>query len=445
MSDEQTETKTLSLEDLLLEYSVESYIQCTTITINPEVAERLLKINTTNRPLGKADVRVYANEMLRGKWKLNGEPIIFGEDSNGVSSIISGQHRLHAVILANKIYNSDPKNKNYANATLDYTTVAIYGVSVETADTVDQGVKRKHAHVLYRDEWIEANIPKEWNNKVSRKVKWCNTLATAARIVWLRAGGATVSSAPKFIPSEMLDFIKEDHVHLCKFVSAILSSAEEEGGGLKISLPYIAGLCYVASLNEDGTVDKGTMDTLLDAMLNIAQNQVTAGTAEHALVAYWNKLFSTPGSKDRDLDITGPFVKALNAIINGDKVTAAKLALTPKEKEGYVAFPPLLAGWDEACFVYATETKARLTEEAVERKKQKEAEREANRLAKEEENAKKEAEKLAAMKEVQNAKSKVPVKSGVMSSLASVVNTKKVNSEVSARPMIKRKPVPAKS
>lgn len=429
-------------------------IDCAVCTVNADMAKALLEMNTTNRPLSQGQVKLYANEMLRGKWKLNGEALIFGTDDEGNDSIISGQHRLHALILANKLYAANPSE--YENATLELTTVIIFGVAIETADSVDLGMNRKHGHVIYRDEFVDKVIPKEWSNTNSRKAKWCNTLAVAARLVWLRCGGATVSSAPKFIVSEMMDFIKQEHTNLCYFVSAILSASEEEGAGLKISIPYIAGLTYMASLDADGNIHKPTMETLLDSMLSIAQNAVTPGSAEHALVTYWNKLFSTPGSKDRDLEIVGPFVKALNAIIVGEKTTAAKIALSKKEQENYTAFPPLLAGYDEACFEYAAEVKANAAKAAEEAKEQAAIAKEEARLKKEQERAEKEAakakeqaakekEKAKAKAEVDAANAKAPVKSGVMSALSKVVKGKPTpaNAEVATKPMIKRKPVPA--
>jgi len=454
-----------SLESVLDKLKVDSRLKTCVIQVNSiEKAKLLLdNFNDTNRPLSKSQYRLYGNEMLRGKWRLNGEPFIFGiDDQTDDESAISMQHRLHGLIEAITAYEKNPDN--YPEAQLDLTVAVVYNVPMDTADTVDLGMTRKHGHVIYRDEFVDSVIPKEWCNTNSRKAKWCNTLAGAARLVWLRCGGATVSSAPKFIVSEMMEFIKEDHKNLCKFVSAVLSSSEEEGGGLKISVPYIAGLCYMASLDSDGDLHKDTMDTLLDAVLAIAQNKVTPGTAEHALVTYWNKLFATPGSKDRDLEIVGPFVKAVNAIIIGEKTTAAKIALTKKEQEGYTAFPPLLTGYDEACFEYAAQVKADNTLAAEIAKQQSQIQKDEARIQKENERAEKEAikakeaaakakEKEAALKEVEEAKAKAPMKPGVMSVLGKAVKAANdakaaknaVNSEVATKPIIKRKAVPVGS
>jgi hypothetical protein len=448
---ESTPTLPVEVPDLhksLMKLKVESRLKTCVIKVDSvEKAKTLLKhYNTTNRPLSKSQYKVYANEMLRGKWRLNGEPFIFGiDDETKQESAISLQHRLHGLIEAIETHAKSPED--YPDAQLEIEVAVVYNVPIETADTVDQGMLRKHGHVLYRDEWIAEVIPEEWCNNNSRKAKWCNALAGAARLVWLRAGGATVSSAPKFIVSEMLEFIKTDHKKLCEFVSAVLSACEEEGAGLKISPPYIAALCYIASLTEDGICVKTIQNTVLDAMLKIAQNDVKPGTAEHALVTYWNKLFSTPGSKDRDIDIVGPFVKALNAIIADESVTASKLKLTTKEAESYATQPPLLKGWDESCFIYAAEVKSELKEKAEVARAELDEKREAAKAAREEEKAAKAEEKAKAKAEAEAAKAVMEpgVKPGVMTAMKKAAKAP-LHPDVSASPskFIKRKPTAVK-
>lgn len=419
--------KTPSLSSVLNSAKAESSIKCCVVDFTLEVAETVLKhFNNTNRPLSGSQTKLYANELLRGKWALNGEPIIFGVDDKG-EHLISGQHRLKALVLANKLYNENPDK--YPDAILVLHTVAITGVQLETADTVDLGMTRKHADVLFRDEWVSTVIPAEWNSNASRRKRWVMCLAGAARLVWLRAGGATVSSAIKFQVSEMLDFIKSDHRELCDFVSAILSANEEEGGGLRMSLPYIAALTYVASMNDDGTVHQETKTQLLDAMLHIAQGTGYAvGSAEHALSAYWNTLNSQPGSKDRDLDTVGPFIKAVKCIINGEKTTAAKLKLTKKEAETYKTHPPLFEGWDTACFINAAETKAGLLSEIEEQRARKEEEKakaaEAKAAAKAEAEAAKAAKAAEAKEEAAKAKANAPSTENVMQKFNKMIKRK---------------------
>lgn len=430
-----------SLEDVLSVASTESTLTAVICTINAEVAQQIVSMfNSTNRKLRPGFVKLYANEMLRGKWKLNGEPLLFGLDEQGTESIISGQHRLHAVLEANKQYLKDPSK--YPDAVLELHTVCIYGIDLSTADTVDQGVNRSHGDVLFRDEWVTSVIPKEWNDKPSNRDKWTKCLAHAARLVWLRQGGATVSSATKFLTSEMLEFIKGSHQHLCEFVSAILSASQEDGGGLKISIPYIAALCYVASLDENGDVIKETKNVLLDSMLEIAQLKVKPGTPEHALSAYWNDMLSKPGSNDRDLDIIGPFVKAVNAIISGTKVTVKQIRLTEKERENYKHNPPLMKGYDEHCFIRQAEIKAEWLQMAEEtraaRAKAAEEKRIAAEKAKEEkEKAKAEADKAKAKVEQALTKGMADKSMTPMQALSRVIKKK----PIPVATPIKRKPV----
>lgn len=64
-------------------------------TITPATAQHWLETsNTNNRKLRMHRVRLYADEMRRGQWKMAGDPIRF--DNNGI--LLDGQHRLRAVV-----------------------------------------------------------------------------------------------------------------------------------------------------------------------------------------------------------------------------------------------------------------------------------------------------------------------------------------------------------
>ena len=49
------------------------------VTITPELAEDFLKMNTHNRRKDEDTINTYASSLRRGKWILNGEPIIISE------------------------------------------------------------------------------------------------------------------------------------------------------------------------------------------------------------------------------------------------------------------------------------------------------------------------------------------------------------------------------
>ena len=66
------------------------------VEMTPEMAKDLLARNKRNRPIRKARVERYANEMKNGRWQLNGETIIVSDQGN----LMNGQHRLHAVVTS---------------------------------------------------------------------------------------------------------------------------------------------------------------------------------------------------------------------------------------------------------------------------------------------------------------------------------------------------------
>lgn len=69
------------------------------MNITPEIAKNYLQANTSNRPVRLSQVEKYANEMIEGTWNTDViDPICISVNGN----LINGQHRLMAVIKANK-------------------------------------------------------------------------------------------------------------------------------------------------------------------------------------------------------------------------------------------------------------------------------------------------------------------------------------------------------
>lgn len=100
-----------------------------TTVVTPEQARIWLDTkNPKNRPIAQRTVDRYAQEMKAGRWKLNGEAIIFGRSGN----LLNGQHRLKACVQAGK----------------SFETVVTLGVEDEFFDTLDDGNPRKMSDVL---------------------------------------------------------------------------------------------------------------------------------------------------------------------------------------------------------------------------------------------------------------------------------------------------------
>lgn len=87
------------------------------VTIGPSLAMELLEHNKINRPLSDAHVKRIAGQIIRGKWKFNGDTIKVSSNGN----VVDGQHRLWAVITADK----------------EIETVLITGIDEEAFATID--------------------------------------------------------------------------------------------------------------------------------------------------------------------------------------------------------------------------------------------------------------------------------------------------------------------
>lgn len=62
--------------------------------VSPQIAEKMLTFNTSNRSIKNKIVTEYAREMRRGEWKLTGESIKISKNNR----LLDGQHRLLAII-----------------------------------------------------------------------------------------------------------------------------------------------------------------------------------------------------------------------------------------------------------------------------------------------------------------------------------------------------------
>lgn len=113
--------------------------------VTPELAQELLKSNTKNRFLSKATVKIYANDMKRGKWNWsNKDPIVI----NKFNVLENGQHRLYAVI-----YSGVP------------TMFKVVTGSEPAAETYDRGRPRTAADALRISGKIEN--PSNLNLKIA--------------------------------------------------------------------------------------------------------------------------------------------------------------------------------------------------------------------------------------------------------------------------------------
>jgi len=204
--------------------------------------------NKTNRPFRITLARRYGSEMLRGKWKLNGEPFIF--DRFGMTQ--DGQHRGTGFILAEQERQLDPKywaGEYGQRGPLSIDALIVTGISekAEVVDTLGLGQKRSLGDVLFRRKEFAGIKEKE-------QKRLANVLGGALRLVWLRTGGKAITDAPWFPHSEALDFL-QTHPDIVKAVETVFkmengSGADGKRISTKLSLAYAAGMFYLMELQR---------------------------------------------------------------------------------------------------------------------------------------------------------------------------------------------------
>lgn len=74
-------------------------LQFREVFITPSIAKDFLQSNTKNRKIKIPVVKRYANEITSGRWRTNTAEAIKISKTN---VILDGQHRLHAIVMANK-------------------------------------------------------------------------------------------------------------------------------------------------------------------------------------------------------------------------------------------------------------------------------------------------------------------------------------------------------
>lgn len=98
------------------------------VLVTPELAEKMLESNTSNRNLRKQTVGKYSATMKAGNWTTSPESISF--DTNGV--VLNGQHRLHAVV----------------NSGVSQNFLIVTNVSPDVFAVLDRNAVRSPADVL---------------------------------------------------------------------------------------------------------------------------------------------------------------------------------------------------------------------------------------------------------------------------------------------------------
>ena len=327
--------------------------------------------NATNRPWRPGISKRYMLEMLRGKWAMNGEPIIFDWDEK----CQSGQHRLIAFILAVLAWRKDKKRwMKYwkKEPTLEILVVRGISPAPEVVNTIDQGQKRTLGDIIYRSELFgpdglslgegKDNTIRLVEQGEKQKAFLSRILAGAARLAWLRATDRNVTDAPHFPPSEAMDFIDAHPglLYAVAFISLLETGEEKSGHRISrfISLGYASALFYImatSGTDPDDFAEKG--EAALDySMVDQAKEfweklasglDLKAGDPVYVLRERLPDI--NAGSAIGRDEVVATVIKAFNLFAEGKKIKPQQLVIRKQQDDHGIeklADMPRLGGLD---------------------------------------------------------------------------------------------------
>lgn len=246
-------------------------------TITPTRARDLLTTLAPNRNIRPRSVRMYAEDMKAGRWKLTGDPIRISKDGE----VIDGEHRLRAI----------------AQADVAIDTLVVYGVDMDARVAIDTGARRTLAdHLAFLGE------------------SDTNNTASALNVLWARHNDCIFTRKLVGSHQQLIDLLRQhpgirDSVKLTRGVTR------------QVRLPrgLSAALHYDMSRLPDSAAAADTADfwervkTGADMPVNHPVMQLRKRAAENA---------ATVGRKVDQLTIHAWIIKAWNYYRAGTEIQA---------------------------------------------------------------------------------------------------------------------------
>lgn len=312
-----------------------------------------LENNQTNRPFKSGASKRYFSEIMRGKWKLNGETIAISEKKN----IVDGQNRLIALVLASSEFEDNygetikkfPGLKGLTEIAIPVILVEGISDEKEVGDTANLGVSRSLKDVIFRNHNFKGSIKEQ---TLHAKVQ-----AGALRLAWLRMNGKTVSSAPHFPHSEALEFEKK-HPKLAEQTKAVCGFDFNAETGEKsciskyVSLSYASALSYLFATSDTTgkKIDLGLMAMATEFWQKLASGESKGSGDLFGVLRSTLLACGASGKSERD-EICGIIIKAMLLFKEGKVNGIAKKDLTMKRKKDgdkfVLAEEPRLGGLDQ--------------------------------------------------------------------------------------------------
>ncbi|MFA5376303.1 MAG: hypothetical protein WC455_11215 [Dehalococcoidia bacterium] len=282
--------------------------------------------NVNNRPLYGSVVATLEQEILRKRWRFNGEPIIVGK----TGTLLNGQHQLVALVLAGEEWDADKDKwaEYWATEPTIFKSIT-YGVEEddETVNTMDTCKPRTLVDVLYRSEYL-AGAPARKRRIIARMADH------AIRLLWERTGAVLDAFAPRRTHAEATAFLGA-HAKLLHCLNFVYEEDDDKGQIQKYTtLGYTSALMYLFATSATDPVSYQEAAVPGDAqcdfsMMGMAENFIVwladgseDGTKQ--LVKAFAKLHEEGGNRTEEASL---LVKAWGCYSTDEGVTAASLKL----------------------------------------------------------------------------------------------------------------------
>ena len=307
--------------------------------------------NLHNRPFYPKTAEAWMLEILRRKWRFNGESMVV-DKYGGCQDI---QHRAVGLIWAAQEWAIDaqlpkPQQKwqKYWKQEPYIDCLIVFGIedSDDVVNTINTGKPRTFSDALYRSSWF-AGKPVDVRDRLAK------ITANAVNFLWDRTSARLGSNAPHRPHSESFEFL-DSHKKLLDCVKFI----SEEGDGKKITtyigLGRAATLLYLmgsARSNAEDYVASPSDKSLDWSLYDKAEEFWTLFCANAAAIEpLREELERLPLEITKEAFKIALFIKAWNLFSDGKKLTRDELELDMGDVDGVFTLRehPRIGGIDVA-------------------------------------------------------------------------------------------------
>lgn len=260
-------------------------------TITPAKAVEYRETSRGNRPMSKTTIRSYADTMKKGKWLLNGVPIIFDDEGH----IIDGHHRVEAIILAG----------------IPVQMAVCRGVPAQAFVTIDQGRGRHLGQLLAMQQVTHYNA-------VASIVHGVKNLVLYGRFYT----NQNAMNHRKFTNADFYDeFVRdaEGYQEAANYARELYSKARI------LKLSWIGSLYYY--LSHTGGYDKEYVETFFNAVCSLETSGIEAADMLRNYIIRSERINGEGGKNRNQLRVDYLFAivcKSWNNYVEGKHVKCLK-------------------------------------------------------------------------------------------------------------------------